>query len=156
MIKVHYLFQEQSLPLSVEEAWAFFSSPRNLDAITPPELRFDITHCPDGEAYEGHIITYHLGILPGVKIPWVTEIRGVERGRSFLDEQLAGPYRLWHHRHLFKAIPGGVKMTDQVHYALPFWPFGELAHGLFVRPKLERIFAFRREALEKRFGRMEP
>ena len=155
MIKVHHLFQEQTLALSLEEAWAFFATPKNLDEITPPELSFETVYCAEGEMFEGQIITYRVGIFPGVKVPWVTEIRSVKPRESFIDEQRAGPYRLWHHRHVFTPIPGGVGMTDEVHYALPFWPFGELAHGILVKPKLERIFAFRREELEKRFGRVE-
>jgi ligand-binding SRPBCC domain-containing protein len=151
-MKVHHLFQEQILPISLEQAWAFFSTPRNLDSITPPELGFEIVYCSPGPVHEGQIITYRVKVLPAIWVPWVTEIRGVEAGRSFIDEQLSGPYRLWHHRHLFEAVEDGTRMTDQVHYALPFGPFGTLAHALLVRKKLERIFGFRREELARRFG----
>lgn len=151
-MKVYHLFQEQFLPLSPEEAWAFFSTPRNLDAITPPDMGFEIIHCPSDSIHEGQIITYRVQILPGIRVGWVTEIRGVEPGRSFIDEQLAGPYRLWHHRHMFEPVAGGVKMTDQIHYALPFGVAGWVAHRLFVRRKLEAIFRYRREELTRRFG----
>ncbi|MEP4078675.1 SRPBCC family protein [Haloferula sp.] len=148
---IHVLEQEQFLPISLEEAWAFFSSPRNLDSITPPELGFRIESIRSNEMHEGQIITYKVKILPGVWIPWVTEIKAVDEGRSFVDEQRFGPYKFWHHRHGFEAVEGGVLMKDLVHYAMPFWPFGEVGHAAFVRPKLERIFGYRREILEKRF-----
>ena len=136
----------------MEEAWRFFSSPRNLDEITPAELGFKIESCRSDVMHEGQIITYKVMVFPGVWVPWVTEIKAVEEGTSFIDEQRFGPYGFWHHRHLFEPIEGGVRMTDLVHYGLPFYPFGELAHGLIVRPKLERIFSFRRKVLAERFG----
>lgn len=150
---IHVLEQEQKLPISIEEAWSFFSSPRNLDEITPPELGFRIESLRSDTMHEGQIITYKVKVLPGVWIPWVTEIKAVDEGRSFVDEQRFGPYKFWHHRHGFKEVEGGVLMTDLVHYALPFWPIGEVGHGIFVRPKLKRIFAFRGQILEERFGK---
>ena len=148
---IHALEQEQFLPISMAEAWEFFSSPRNLDAITPPELGFRIESLRSEKMHEGQIITYKVKIIPGVWIPWVTEIKAVDEGKSFVDEQRFGPYKFWHHRHWFEETEGGVLMKDLVHYAMPFWPFGEVGHGIFVRPKLERIFGFRREILDKRF-----
>lgn len=150
---IHVLEQEQFLPISMEEAWAFFSSPRNLDEITPPELGFKIESLRSETMHEGQIITYKVKIMPGLWIPWVTEIKAVDEGKSFVDEQRFGPYKFWHHRHWFEEVEGGVLMKDLAHYAMPFWPFGEIGHGLFVRPKLEKIFGFRRGILEERFGK---
>lgn len=152
LMKIHTLQQEQRLPISLEAAWDFFSSPANLNAITPPELGFEITSEPEQRMYEGQIITYRIGVAPGVKLNWVTEIKCVEQGRMFIDEQRFGPYKFWHHRHEFEVIPGGVLMRDKVNYGLPFGPFGAIGHVLFVKPKLKRIFSFRRGMLEKRFG----
>jgi ligand-binding SRPBCC domain-containing protein len=149
---LHHLSQEQILPITLAEAWDFFSSPRNLDSITPPELGFKIVHCPSEKMHEGQIIEYRVKVAPALWIPWVTEIKAVEEGRSFIDEQRFGPYKFWHHRHTFEEVDGGVKAGDLIHYAVPFGPFGAIAHPLFVRPKLERIFSFRREVLAKRFG----
>lgn len=149
---LHHLSREQILPTTLAEAWEFFSSPRNLDSITPPELGFKIVHCPAEKMHEGQIIEYRVKVAPGLWIPWVTEIKAVEEGRAFVDEQRFGPYKFWHHRHTFEEVEGGVKAGDLVHYGLPFGPFGAIAHPLFVRPKLERIFAFRREVLARRFG----
>lgn len=151
-MKLHTLEQEQTLPISLEEAWEFFSSPANLDAITPDDLGFHITSPLAGKMFDGQIITYRVRIAPLVHVTWVTEIKCVEEGRAFVDEQRFGPYKFWHHRHEFEAAPGGVLMRDKVHYALPFGPFGAIAHALFVRRKLEWIFGFRRKLLADKFG----
>lgn len=151
-MRIYRLTQEQVLPVSLPEAWAFFSSPQNLDAITPRDLGFRIVSCDSGPMCESQIIEYRIRVAPGLWLPWVTEIKSVDPGHSFVDEQRFGPYRFWHHRHQFDAVPGGVLMRDLVHYALPFDPLARLVHALFVRPKLERIFQFRREELVRRFG----
>jgi ligand-binding SRPBCC domain-containing protein len=149
---IHTLCQEQLLPITRDEAWDFFSSPANLNEITPEDLGFEITSPPERTMYEGQIITYRVRIAPGVRMSWVTEIKSVEPGAAFVDEQRFGPYRFWHHRHTFESVPGGVLMKDTVHYALPFGPFGSIAHGLFVRRKLQWIFQSRREILARKFG----
>lgn len=149
---LHTLEQEQRLPITLNAAWEFFSSPRNLDEITPGDLGFKIVSLPGETMYEGQIITYKVMIVPGIWVPWITEIKAVDQGRSFVDEQRFGPYKFWHHRHTFEEIPGGVLMRDLVHYGLGFGPFGAIAHRVFVRSKLESIFGFRKATLTRRFG----
>lgn len=149
---IHTLYQEQLLPIRREEAWDFFSSLGNLNEITPDDLGFEITSEPEQRMYEGQIITYRVRVAPGVRVSWVTEIKSVEPGVAFVDEQRFGPYRFWHHRHSFEDVPGGVLMRDKVHYALPFGPFGAVAHVLFVRNQLRWIFQCRREILARKFG----
>ncbi len=149
---LHTLEQEQLLPLGIEEAWDFFSSPANLDQITPSDLGFQITSPPEPRMYDGQIITYRVRIAPLIHVPWVTEIKCVDQGRSFIDEQRSGPYKFWHHRHTFEAAPGGTLMRDKIHYALPLGPLGTIAHALFVRRKLQWIFRFRKQILAERFG----
>ncbi|WP_411827072.1 SRPBCC family protein [Luteolibacter sp. AS25] len=102
--------------------------------------------------YEGQIIEYQVMIAPYIWVPWVTEIKTVKEGVSFVDEQRFGPYKFWHHLHTFEQVEGGVMMKDLVHYALPLWPFGEWANPVFVKPKLEKIFGYRKEVLEQRFA----
>ena len=153
-MRLHTLEQEQRLPITMEEAWEFFSCPGNLNEITPADLGFEITSPPAARMFDGQIITYRVKIAPAVWLPWVTEIKCVDEGRSFVDEQRFGPYKFWHHRHEFQPIPGGVLMTDTVHYGLSFGPFGAIAHAVFVRRKLEWIFGFRKEILAKRFGEL--
>ena len=149
---IHTLTQEQFLPIKLDEAWDFFSSPANLDEITPDDLGFKIIYQPGEKMYEGQIIEYKVMVAPMIWVPWVTEIKTVRERESFVDEQRFGPYKFWHHLHTFEKKDGGVLMRDLVHYALPLWPFGEIAHGIFVRPKLEKIFGHRHKILEERFA----
>lgn len=153
-MRIHTLEQQQTLPIGLDEAWTFFSSPANLEKITPADIGFEITSPLEERMFEGQIITYRVRIAPLVRITWVTEIKCVVEGRSFVDEQRFGPYRFWHHRHQFEPVPGGVLMRDKVHYALPFGPLGALADLLFVRRKLEWIFACRQRILTEFFGRV--
>lgn len=148
---IHTFSQEQFLPISLSDAWEFFSKPTNLNEITPGDLGLKMRYISGEELYEGQVIEYRVKIAPCIWVPWVTEIKTVREEKSFADEQRFGPYKFWHHLHAFEEVEGGVMMRDLVHYALPCWPFGEIGHGLFVRPKLEKIFAFRREVLKKRF-----
>lgn len=146
------LEQEQVLPISCEEAWAFFSDPRNLEAITPDELGFRIVSGTESALHEGQILTYRVKVLPGISMEWVTEIKAVEQGVSFVDEQRFGPFGFWHHRHTFEAVEGGTRVGDRVHYRVGWWVFGWVAEKLFVRRQLEEIFAERKRVLEQKFG----
>ncbi|MBK1882793.1 SRPBCC family protein [Luteolibacter pohnpeiensis] len=154
-MKLYQLKQEQDLPMSMAEAWEFFSSPKNLEEITPGDVPFEIISGGDGKTFEGQIIAYKVGIAPGIRVGWVTEITSVDEGRSFIDEQRFGPYKFWHHRHTFEAIDGGVRMCDHVQYGLPLGWIGQVVHALFVGAKLRSIFAFRREILQQKFGTLD-
>lgn len=150
-MKVHVLRKEQHLPISLEQAWGFFSTPKNLNEITPPDLGFRMEYSSSEKMIEGQIITYRIRIAPLIHVPWVTEIRSVKERESFIDVQLHGPYKLWHHLHHFTKTENGVLMVDVVHYALPFSFLGTMVHSLFVRKKLEHIFSFRRKMLSDFF-----
>ncbi len=152
-MKLHRLHKTMELPLSLDEAWSFFSDPRNLGQITPPDLAFRMTS-PDisPEIHAGMIITYRISPLPLVSLNWVTEITQVRRPFFFIDEQRFGPYRFWHHQHTFEETDTGVRTTDLVHYALPFGPLGTAANAIFVRRQLRQIFAYRQKALDALFG----
>jgi ligand-binding SRPBCC domain-containing protein len=155
MSKVYTLKTIQKIPVPVEKAWDFFSSPANLVDITPGNLGFNIISKHHGEKmYPGQIIEYKVSPVWGIPIYWMTEITHVEDGKYFVDEQRFGPYSLWHHQHHFAAIDGGVEMTDIVHYKLPFWLLGDIAQGLFVKQQLKNIFDFRFQKVEKLFGVM--
>ncbi|NBV56459.1 MAG: hypothetical protein EBR72_01425 [Bacteroidetes bacterium] len=145
---------EQKLPISLQEAWDFFSSPKNLSKITPKHMGFIITNQPSETMFEGQIITYKVSPLLGVKISWMTEITTVKENEYFIDEQRFGPYSLWHHRHHFYEIDGGIKMIDEVNYKLPFGFLGSIAHHLFVRKKLKSIFEYREKVLIEMFGQI--
>jgi ligand-binding SRPBCC domain-containing protein len=151
-VSFYSLKTEQNLPISLQEAWDFFSSPKNLSKITPKHMGFIITNQPSETMFEGQIITYKVSPLLGVKINWMTEITTVKDNEYFIDEQRFGPYSLWHHRHHFYEIDGGIKMIDEVNYKLPFGFLGSVAHRLFVRKKLKSIFEYREKVLIEMFG----
>jgi len=147
---IHTLERTQFIPASLEQVWNYFSKPENLNALTPPEMHFQILGAP-GPMHAGQLISYRIRVAPGVRVGWLTEIRHVRDGRFFVDEQRSGPYRLWYHEHHFAAYEGGVQMIDRVTYALPFGPLGDLVHVLWVRGTLRRIFDYRREAVVRLF-----
>lgn len=147
---VHTLERSQFIPADSARVWEYFSTPRNLDALTPPEMKFRILGNP-GPMHTGQLIAYRIRIFPACWVNWLTEIRHVTPGVSFVDEQRIGPYRLWYHEHRFESRDGGVLMTDRVTYALPFGPLGDLVHSLWVRRQLGRIFDYRRTAVERVF-----
>lgn len=153
MSKVHTLQTVQILPVSLEEAWHFFSHPKNLAVITPDALNLKFTNQLFGEeAYAGQVITYTVKPLLGIPFFWMTEITHMVPLQYFVDEQRRGPYALWHHQHHFREVADGVEMTDIVHYQLPFYPFGNLAMPL-VKKKLQEIFDFRYQKIEAYFKR---
>jgi ligand-binding SRPBCC domain-containing protein len=153
MSKVYHLKTIQKIPVSLAEAWDFFSKPKNLAEITPKELDFNIISLYHGEEmYPGQIIEYKVKPLLGIPVYWMTEITHVEKERYFVDEQRFGPYSLWHHQHHFRAIPGGVEMTDIIHYKVPFGFLGDIAQWLVVKKNLQQIFTYRELAVTQRFG----
>jgi len=131
--------------------WEFFATPRNLDVLTPPRVKFEILGDVPPRMHAGQTIEYRIRLLPGVWTRWLTEITDVREGESFVDEQRRGPYALWHHEHRFAPAPGGVVMTDHVTYAVGFGPFGWVAERLWVRGQLARIFDFRRAKIAELF-----
>ena len=106
----------------------------------------------DGPIYSGMQINYIVRPLLGIPLKWTTEITNVDAPKIFTDKQSKGPYALWEHTHTFEPVKGGVKMNDEVKYALPLGVLGELAHVILVKKKLKDIFDFREQALTKLFG----
>ncbi|MFA7228891.1 MAG: SRPBCC family protein, partial [Melioribacteraceae bacterium] len=102
--------------------------------------------------YEGQIIIYRIKLLPGIKINWVTEITHVEEGKFFVDEQRFGPYKFWHHQHRFNEVENGMEIHDIVHYAVPFGIPGILTNTIFIKNRLDKIFRYRKDYLQKAFN----
>lgn len=152
----HTIKTVQKIPVSLDSAWMFFSNPANLQAITPEGMGFKVISKHHGPVmYAGQIIEYTLKPLLGIPVYWMTEITQVKNKEYFIDEQRFGPYKLWHHQHHFKAIEGGVEMTDIVHYKNPLWRLGRLANALFVKKKLQKIFEYRFQKVEELFGKWD-
>ncbi len=151
-MKLKELKTSQFLPLSLDEAWAFFFSPYNLDEITPEDMSFEILSNVKGKKmYAGMIIQYKIRPVLNVPLNWVTEITQVKEKSSFVDEQRFGPYAFWHHEHHFKAVEGGVQMDDLLHYAAPMGPLGKIVEAFFVDKKVKQIFDYRYHKLLELF-----
>ncbi len=154
-MKIFKLERTQQIPISVNEAWNFFSQPGNLAKITPKEMDFVVTSdLGDGVMYSGMIITYTVRPLLGIPLTWMTEIKNIKEGEYFIDEQRVGPYKLWHHQHWFKSIPGGTEIRDVVHYQLPLGPLGNMMNSLLVKSELNKIFDYRFKKVEELFGKI--
>lgn len=149
-----YFKTEQFLSISIEKAWSFFSSSKNLALITPPELDFKIISADEKkEIYEGMLIEYKVKPLLGIPIYWQTEIFKINKPIRFTDKQLKGPYKVWEHTHIFIEMNHGVLMKDEVKYQMPFGFIGNMVQSLIVKKKIENIFVYRREVLNKLFNK---
>lgn len=151
-MKIHTLTSAQTLPITREEAWAFFSDPKQLGNITPDDMGFELKSDNIDRMYAGMILRYRIKPFPAMKLKWVTEITHVMEGEKFVDEQRFGPFRFWHHQHSFTDTDGGVEMRDIVHYAMPLGIVGETVHKLLVRKRLVEIFEFRKEQIKMYFS----
>lgn len=146
----HELRPELFIPLARSEIFSFFADAHNLEAITPPWLRFRVLTPAPIAMNAGALIDYRLR-LRGIPLRWRTLIHIWEPPDRFVDVQIRGPYRLWYHEHTFESVAGGTLVRDRVRYVVPG---GRLVHDLFVRREVERIFAFRQAAIESRFCRV--
>lgn len=142
---------EQFLPISLDQAWTFFSSPKNLNLITPPQMDFRILDPLPDQMYQGMLIRYKIKPMLRIPLDWVTEITVIKDHQFFIDEQRKGPYRIWHHEHHFKPVEGGVLMTDKLYYDIGMGFIGTLAGKLWVDKQVEGIFAFRKAKLQQLF-----
>ncbi|NWF89147.1 MAG: SRPBCC family protein [Ignavibacteriaceae bacterium] len=150
-MKIYQFKTSQFLPITIEKAWEFFSNPNNLPKITPPWLNFKVTSQPQNKMYAGMIITYLVRPMLNIPTTWVTEITHVNAPHYFVDEQRFGPYKFWHHQHIFREANNGIEMEDIVSYAVPFGLAGWLLNKILIEKKIIEIFSFRSKALEKIF-----
>jgi ligand-binding SRPBCC domain-containing protein len=147
-VAVHVLRRRQQLAHPLEQVFAFFSSARNLERITPSWLRFEVRTPEPVRMEAGTLIDYQLHYR-GVPLGWTSQIELWEPRRQFVDRQLRGPYGLWHHRHTFSETAAGTIIEDEVHYAAPFGRLGELAQPLLIERDLRRIFDYRQAAVRR-------
>ena len=148
-MRIHLLERSQRVELPIEKAFAFYGDDRNLEPMTPPWLHFEVTSPRPVAMEAGALLEYRLR-LHGVPLRWRTRIDSWEPPLGFVDHQEKGPYALWEHTHRFERDGDGATVIhDSVRYAIPLGPLGALAHRLFVRRDLERIFDFRRDTLAR-------
>lgn len=147
----HTITRELTLPLPIEQVFDFFADARNLERITPPELKFHIVTPQPIDIKHGTLIDYNLR-LRGLPVSWRTEISEWNPPHHFVDRQLKGPYAQWIHRHTFTELePGKTLIEDEVKYRLPLEPLGDLIHFLIHR-ELKYIFNFRQKMVAELLG----
>jgi ligand-binding SRPBCC domain-containing protein len=145
------LQREQWVPQSVDKVFAFFSAPANLELLTPPWLKFQIVTPQPVTMAAGTLIEYRIH-WHFIRMRWVTEIVEWSPPTRFVDTELKGPYKMWHHTHSFVAERNGTTIRDDIRYALPLGILGAIANHLSVGRDLERIFDYRTERVSERFG----
>lgn len=143
MPKIQTLYRELIVDTDLDTAWKFIRSPKNLDAITPDDLSFEIVSDVPDKMYNGLLIEYKVGIPFLGKQTWLTELKHIREHHSFVDEQRIGPYKIWYHYHEITEVEGGIRFIDRVNYVLPFGPLGGIAHRLYVKKQLKYIFDHR-------------
>jgi ligand-binding SRPBCC domain-containing protein len=150
---MYQLRKTQNIFIPVKEAWEFFSQPENLVKITPSNMNFKILSRSDaGEMYPGMIITYKVSPLFNLSLNWTTEISQIKEYKYFIDNQIQGPYKIWHHEHHFNETENGTEMRDVLFYEVKFGFLGQLLHKLFIRKRIEEIFNYREDKIKELFG----
>lgn len=144
----YILRAETVLPRARAEVFPFFADAMNLERITPPWLKFQVLTPPPIEMFAGQVIDYRLQVHH-VPLKWRTEIAEWQPPIHFVDMQQRGPYRWWHHTHLFDEVAGGTRCRDVVRYGVPG---GAVAHWLVVRRDVYAIFAYRQRVMHELLG----
>ena len=150
---LYTLYAKQTVNKEVGVLWDFFRKPRNLNQLTPKDVDFKIISGKSDDFYEGKIISYKIKPFKLVALNWVTEISQIKEGSYFIDNQISGPYKMWHHEHHFKSnADGTTEIIDKVKYKVPFYILGRLMHKIFIRRKLLDIFMFRQKQINDLFN----
>ena len=150
---IYTLYSEKKVKTTIEKAWDFFSKPKNLNKLTPADLNFKINSGSSSNFYEGKIITYTIKLISILRFNWTTEITKVEKNCFFIDKQLFGPYKLWHHEHRFKKNKDGtITIIDKVKYKLFLHPISRIVHKIFIKKKLLQIFNYRNKMMDRIFN----
>jgi len=149
---LYTLYAKQTVNKDIDILWDFFKDPENLNKLTPKDLHFEIKSGISEDLYEGQIISYKIKPFKLINLNWITEISHLKEKSYFIDNQMSGPYKLWHHEHHFKRNSDGTtKIIDKVKYKVPFYILGRFAHKMFIRRKLYNIFKFRQEKINSLF-----
>jgi len=147
-MKTYNIKFQQFIDLPINDVFNFFSKPENLSLITPPRLKFDILTPSPIKMKEGQLIDYSLTIMYCVKLRWRTLITDYNQPYKFIDQQIKGPYSLWHHTHEFEEKDGGTLIHDNVTYAIPLGFIGQLLHAVYIKHDIKSIFKYRRKILD--------
>ena len=154
-MKTYNLKFEQFIDLPIEDVFNFFSKPENLSLITPPRLKFDILTPTPLQMKEGQLIDYSLKIMYIIKLHWRTLITQYSKPYKFIDQQIKGPYSLWHHTHIFEEKDGGTLIKDDLMYAVPIGFFGQLINSIYIQYDVKSIFKYRHKILDQIFNEIK-
>jgi len=150
---MYSLSSKNKINTTINNAWSFFTKPKNLSKLSPENVKFKIISGKSDSFYEGKIISYKIKILPFIHINWTTEITKIIENKLFIDKQIFGPYKLWVHEHHFtKNNDGSITISDKIKYKLYLHPFSKILHKLFIKKKLFSIFTFRRTKIKEIFN----
>ena len=150
---MYQIKRKQDIPVSLIQAWDFFSVIDNLAKITPEHMNFNILSRSDaGEMYPGMIVTYKISPALNITIKWTTEITQIKEHNYFIDNIIKGPFKIWHHEHHFKQIENGTEIKDVLYYDIPFGFIGRILHKIFIKKRVEEIFNYREEKIKELFG----
>ncbi|MBT3589663.1 MAG: SRPBCC family protein [Candidatus Marinimicrobia bacterium] len=150
-MKIYKITTKQIIKRPLVEIFAFFSRPENLSLITPDHLDFKILTPPPIEMKKGALIDYIIRIFKA-PIHWQTLITSYEPPYKFVDKQIKGPYKYWHHTHTFVEGSDGVEIHDEIQYSVPFGIIGKLLHAIWIKNNLNYIFEYRREVIHNLFN----
>ena len=152
---LYTLYATQTVDKEIDFLWDFFSKPSNLNKLTPEDVQFKIISGKSDDFYEGKIISYKIKPFKLVTLNWITEISQVKEGSYFIDYQISGPYKMWHHEHHFKSNNDGTtEIIDKVKYKVPFYILGRISHKIFIKRKLFNIFNFRQKKINELFNNL--
>ena len=149
-MKLYTLDSIQFINKPIEDVFEFFSNPDNLSVITPPKLGFKILTPTPIKMSVGRLIDYKIYLM-GIPIHWRTLITDFDPPHTFIDQQIKGPYTIWHHTHTFQKVDGGVEIKDRVVYSIPFSILGRILNFLWIRKDLENIFNYRKKVIDELF-----
>lgn len=150
---LYTLYAKQTVDKDISILWDFFTKPSNLNKLTPEDVHFKIKSGDSDDFYEGKIISYKIKPFKLASLNWITEISKVKEGSYFIDNQISGPYKIWHHEHHFKINDNGTtEIIDKVKYKVPFYILGRVIHKIFLRRKLFNIFMFRQKKINELFN----
>ena len=154
-MKTYNIKFKQFIDLPINDVFSFFSKPENLSLITPPRLKFNILTPLPIKMKEGQLIDYSLSIMYCIKLRWRTLITDYNQPYQFIDQQIKGPYSLWHHTHTFKEKDNGTIIEDEVVYAIPFGIIGRLIHAIYIKYDVQSIFKYRHKILNDIFSEIK-
>ena len=151
-MKIYHLYRRQHLNLTIHEAWKFFSSPYNLNDITPDFFHVKITSEVPEKIYAGLMISYRMKAVLGIPMDWLSEISHCDEPKRFVYEQRIGPFKFWSHEVCLTEEQNGVVLEDIMFYAMPMGWLGQFINSVLIASKLEHIFDNRRNYLHSTWG----